>query len=266
MMKEITRRAALIGGIATLAAPACAESRRLDLGAYRETFSDDFRGPLDVSARGPGTRWIAHTPWNGDFGDAKFSDPVAGFPFTTGSEGLRIEARKGEDGKWRAGLLSGRDFSGGGFSQTFGYFEARMKLPPGPGVWPAFWLITEATDPVKGELDIMEYYGRRPDRYESTLHSWPRDKAVKPSHDGRYVSVPSGLLSEGFHIFGASIDPDEIVIFFDRIEVVRFVTSAPFLGPVYMLLNLTLGPGWPIDQTPNPSYLHVDYVKAYARK
>ena len=101
----------------------------LDLSGYRMTFNEDFHN-LDVSAWGPGTRWIAHTPWNGDFGDARFADPVPGFPFTVNDGRLRIEARRGEDGKWSAGLLASTDPSGAGFSQQYGYFEMRAKFPP----------------------------------------------------------------------------------------------------------------------------------------
>jgi len=53
----------------------------LDLTPYHVTFADEF-DQLDVSAWGPHTRWIAHTPWNGDFGDAAFSNPAPEFPFT----------------------------------------------------------------------------------------------------------------------------------------------------------------------------------------
>lgn len=52
----------------------------LNLSDLIQTFSEDFDA-LDVSAWGPGTRWIAHTPWNGDFGSAAFADPKPGFPF-----------------------------------------------------------------------------------------------------------------------------------------------------------------------------------------
>ena len=65
----------------------------LDLSDYRPTFEENF-DRLDVSAWGPGTRWIAHTPWRGDFGDAAFADPTNDFPFTISSGILRIEARK----------------------------------------------------------------------------------------------------------------------------------------------------------------------------
>jgi hypothetical protein len=94
------------------------------------TFSEDFDDVLSVSPWGPNTRWIAHTPWAGDFGDARFADPQLGvFPFTIENGILRIEARKDADGKWASGLLASTDPNGRGFSQQYGCFEIRAKLP-----------------------------------------------------------------------------------------------------------------------------------------
>ena len=94
----------------------------LNLDDFRLTFDEDFREPLSVSAWGPGTRWIAHTPYAGDFGDAGSADPEPGFPFTVKDGVLQIEAKK-VDGKWRSGLICSVDPKGEGFSQKFGYFE-----------------------------------------------------------------------------------------------------------------------------------------------
>lgn len=137
----------------------------LDLTPYHVTFADEF-DQLDVSPWGPHTRWTAHTPWNGDFGDAAFSNPAPEFPFTIQNGVLRIEARKMPDGKWRSGLLSSTDPKGNGFTQQFGYFEMRAKLPPGPGLWPAFWLIANRDPDTSAEIDIMEHYGVAPDKYK----------------------------------------------------------------------------------------------------
>ncbi|KAJ8622560.1 hypothetical protein MRB53_031089 [Persea americana] len=115
------RKRLCLAAAACLALAACDESPaadggtpgRLDLSRYRATFTESF-DRLDVSAWGPNTRWIAHTPWHGDFGDAVFADPEPGFPFQTASGILRIEARKDFDGKWRSGLLASRDSQGCG--------------------------------------------------------------------------------------------------------------------------------------------------------
>ena len=108
-----------LGSTATTSQPA----PPLDLTKYVLTFSEEFDS-LSVSAAGPNTRWTAHTPYGGDFGDARFADPTPEFPFTIENGILRIEARKEANGKRRSGLLSSRDPKGQGFAQQFGYFVA----------------------------------------------------------------------------------------------------------------------------------------------
>src|SRR5262247_1147514 len=88
----------------SFAAAAADDPATIDLSSYELSFNEEF-DHLDVSAWGPGTRWIAHTPWNGDFGSAKFSNPTADFPFTVEGGVLRIEARKDGE-RWRSGLLA----------------------------------------------------------------------------------------------------------------------------------------------------------------
>ncbi|WP_233206637.1 glycoside hydrolase family 16 protein [Caulobacter sp. FWC2] len=225
-------------------------------------FEDQF-SLLDVSARGPDTRWTAHTPWNGDFGSAAFSDPVAGFPFTTSDDCLSITARKGEDGHWRSGLLSSVDAKGRGFSQRFGYFEARMKVPAGPGVWPAFWLATVVGNTTGVEIDIMEYYGHEPAKFSSALHLWPVKKSSASKHKLLWTATPEKL-ADDFHLFGVNVTPNTIDFYFDRRKTHSLPTPMELNRPLGLLVNLALGSGWPIDNTPNPSVLLVDYVKVFA--
>jgi len=244
-------------------APA-AEDHVLNITHYHETFSETFRGPLDVTPWGP-SKWIAHTPWRGDFGDARFSDPGAGFPFTTGPHGLKIIARKNADNKWESGLLCSLDPDGHGFAQAGGYFEARMKLPPGPGVWPAYWLVTHTGPDYNAEIDVVEYYGKFPDGYHVTSHLWPKAKGVKPQSQEKVISVPEGSLTEAFHTYGVEILDDDLVFYLDRHEVARMPASPATKLPLSVLLDLALGAGWPVKQTPDPSILQVDYVKAFLR-
>ena len=240
----------------------------LKIDDYVRTFSEDF-DDLSVSAWGPilpgKSRWIAHTPKAEDFGDAAFTDPEPGFPFTVDKGILRIEARKDAGGKWRSGLLSSADGKNNGFHQQFGYFEMRAKLPPGPGLWPAFWLINNQHPDGSVEIDVIEHYGVAPDTYEAVTHIWSKDPA-KSSGELMKVKVPSGSLYSAFHTYGVSIDSEWIVFFHDRVEVARTKSLPQFHRPMFILLNLAMGSGWPIDKTPNPSYMYVDYVRAYAKK
>jgi hypothetical protein len=156
------------------------EGPALDLCAFRPIFLEDFNS-LSVSGHPEDRqRWFAHTPWGGDFGDAAFADPEPAFPFTLRDGILRIEARKGADDKWRSGLLASAHPDGTGFAQRYGYFEARAKLPEGPGVWPGFWLNANQprTDKDPGvEIDVLEYYGQFPEGFHSSVHIWDNSGA-----------------------------------------------------------------------------------------
>ncbi|SFA78788.1 Glycosyl hydrolases family 16 [Rhizobium sp. NFR07] len=239
-----------------------AHSADIEPDKWQRTFSEEFDA-LDVSARGPGTRWTAHTPWNGDFGDARFMDPAKDFPFTIKDGVLSIEARKSAGGAWQSGLLSSSDPTGSGFKQKFGYFEVRARLPRGEGVWPAFWLSSRG-EAGGVEVDILEHYGHAPQRYTAAFHIWNRKDPSKSTHSHQWVDVPPGSLSTDFHTFGASVDPEFIRYFFDRREVWSVPTPTEFQLPFTILVNLALGAGWPIVNTPNPSIMEVDYIRAWA--
>jgi beta-glucanase (GH16 family) len=238
--------------------------RTLDLARYKLTFEDKFEH-LDVSAWGPGTRWIAHTPWNGDFGDAAFANPTKDFPFSRVDGALKIEASKGADGKWRSGLLSSTDGAGAGFSQQYGYFEIKAKLPPGPGLWPGFWLIGNKAPGGSAEVDVLEYLGHDPAKYEATVHVWPRNGKGRNYEAKFAIPVAPDSLVDDFHTYGVSVDPAEIVFYLDRREVARTPTPPEHRQKLFMLVSLAMGSGYPIDKTPNPSAMLVDYVRAYAK-
>ncbi|OHV24510.1 MULTISPECIES: glycoside hydrolase family 16 protein [Rhizobium] len=238
----------------------------LNIDAYQLTFEESFDN-LDVSAWGEkSSRWIAHTPWNGDFGDARFTDPAPGFPFTTDQGILKIEARKEADGTWRSGLLSSVNPKGEGFSQQFGYFEARMKLPPGKGVWPAFWLIGLDRSKYTAEIDVLEYYGRAPYEFSMGFHVWRQSQGGQNSTGGYWKTVENGILNSEYHTYGVDIQADKTTFYLDRQYLWSFDTPKEFHMPFYPLVNLALGSGWPIDETPNPSILLVDYIHVYKRK
>ncbi len=237
----------------------------LSLDNFELTFEENF-DVLDVSAWGPNTKWISHTPWSGDFGDAAFVDPRPAFPFVVKDGVLRIEARKGSDGYWRSGLLSSADSSGHGFMQQFGYFEMRAKLPKGPGLWPAFWLIANKDPDTSSEIDVIEHYGAAPAMYESVVHIWPKNKAARKYEHILQHQVPEGALYEDFHTYGMKMDEDWIIFYFDRKEVGRSPTQPENKRPMFILLNLAMGSGWPIENTPNPSFMYVDYVRAWKEK
>lgn len=239
-----------------------AESEEIDPTSFVLSFNEDFDW-LDVSARGPGTRWIAHTPWNGDFGDARFVDPGPDFPFTARNGMLRIEARKSTNGEWQSGLLASTDSAGNGFQQRYGYFEMRARFPAGEGVWPAFWLTSRGAEKAI-EVDVTEHYGHFPNRYTASLHIWDRKAPALSKSYHQRVPVEEGSLSAAFHTYGVAVEAARIRYFFDRREVWSIATPRELEHPFTILIDLGLGAGWPIVNTPNPSVMEVDYVRVWS--
>lgn len=146
-----------------------------------------------------------------------------------------------------------------GAARTFGYFEARMKIPAGRGLWPAFWLLP-TTYQTRPEVDIMEMLGHRPDVAHFNVHSGPFNVGT---------SWASGQdLSAGFHTFALDWQPTQLTWLVDG--VIRFQTTDPALipqQPEYMLLNLAVGGNWPgaPDATTRfPAKLLVDWVRVWA--
>ena len=231
---------------------------------YDLVFDENF-DTLSVSASGPNTTWTAHTPWNGDFGDAAFANPTSDFPFTVQNGILRIEARQDANGNWQSGLLSSVDPSGNGFAQQYGYWEMRAKLPPGAGVWPAFWLnsvMPAGTTDFGLEVDALEYYGQFNNAYRSSYHIYPVDGSTGTGASVP-ISVPADSLTSDFHVYGVSIEPDWIIYYLDGVETYKVATPVGYNHKEMILIDLALGGGWPITTTPNPSYMYVDYVRAY---
>ncbi|MCJ8145219.1 glycoside hydrolase family 16 protein [Ancylobacter sp. A5.8] len=229
-------------------------------------FADEF-DDLSIAPRELGSaRWIAHTPWGGDFGDAVFSDPGPGSPFTVRDGILAITASKDADGTWRSGLLASADSTGRGFGLRYGYFEARSKLPTGPGTWPAFWLNAIPDDTAADatmEVDILEYYGHARASYQAAYHLWSAD----PSREGGGLTtfaVPNGSLEADFHTYGAKVTPDHITFYLDRQPMWQVPTPASHRNRLMLLVNLALGSGFSISDTPNPTTMLVDYIRAYS--
>jgi hypothetical protein len=148
-----------------------------------------------------------------------------------------------------AQALEGHGFTSGlittqpSFSQTYGYFEMRAKLPAGKGLWPAFWLLP-ADLGWPPEIDVMESIGD-PTRIYATLHS-----KLDPA-PGVEIAVPAS--PDGFHDF-------------DGRQVARHPTPADLNKPMFMLVNLAVGghwPGLPDAKTAFPARLSVRWVRAY---
>lgn len=156
-------------------------------------------------------------------------------------------------------------------SWTYGRIEARMKLPTGQGIWPAFWMLGEnfptAGWPECGEIDIMENIGD-PRTVYGTVHG--------PGYSGgdgvgSSVTTSGDPLDESFHNYYVEWKPDEIRWYLDGVEY-HSITNADVPGewvydhPFFIILNLAVGgqwPGYPDQTTQFPQQLMVDYVRVY---
>ncbi len=263
------RSARLAIGLACAAGflAACQDVRKDHTCTLTPVLIDDFDKLSIESTKLGKAGWIAHTPWNGDFGDALFTDHGPDGPFSTHDGILHITAKKDPTGRWRSGLLAAADSTGTGRGALYGYFETRMKMPTGPGTWPAFWLgeitpITERDGFV--EIDVIEYYGHDPSTFQSVVHVWFDDPAKK-FDEATFIDVPNGSLEADFHTYGVDVSPTQVTYFLDGKEFWQHPTPRELDKPLFPLVNLALGSGWPIDKTPDPSVLMVDYVHVWER-
>jgi beta-glucanase (GH16 family) len=162
------------------------------------------------------------------------------------------------------------------FTHTYGRFEARIKLPKGQGLWPAFWLLGADIDasgwPQCGEIDIMEYRGQEPQRVTGSLHGpgYSGGGAVTGSHD-----LPAGtFFDDDFHVFALEWTPDWIAWELDgAVWQVVVPNGIPATGtwvfdhPFYILLNVAVGGNYVGNPDPAafPAVTKVDYVRVYER-
>ena len=258
----------MVGVLLVAAMPLAAVRQAAASCEFHPVLIEDFNDLSIASNRIGPARWTAHTPWSGDFGDARFADPGPKSPFKVNDGVLSITASKDASGRWTSGLIAAADASGAGSGTRYGYFEARMKLPPGPGTWPAFWLAALKPATVtdrKVEIDAIEYYGQFTAVYQTAVHVWYKDPG-KTRGTAEKVSIPDGILVQDFHTFGIDVSPQAIVFYLDGKPVWKQPTPEELDGPLFPLVNLALGSGWPIDHTPNPSTLLVDYVHVYGRE
>jgi beta-glucanase (GH16 family) len=188
----------------------------------------------------------------------------------------RKESYKGADGIARQ-YTSARLKTLGLFEQKYGRFEARIKIPRGQGIWPAFWMLGNNMGTVDwpgcGEIDIMENIGKEPDKLHGTIHG--------PGYSGANglggtYTLPSGKFADNFHIFAVEWEPSAIRFYVDSNQYeTRTPADLPtgktwvYDHPFYILLNVAVGGDWPGNPdrtTVFPQRMLVDYVRVYVKK
>jgi beta-glucanase (GH16 family) len=191
--------------------------------------------------------------------------------------GYLIITAKKEDFRG-SGYTSARLLTKNRLEQTYGRFEARIKLPTGQGLWPAFWLlgancgdgIEEGTEvwPNCGEIDIMEYRGQEPTLIHGSVHGpgYSAGDAITKSYE-----LQNDRFDNGFHVFGIEWTPEYINYYVDDV-LYNQITPADVTGewvfdrPFYIIINLAVGGsyvGAPNEETLFPQRMLVDYVRVY---
>jgi beta-glucanase (GH16 family) len=183
---------------------------------------------------------------------------------------LKITARREQ--YMGEAFTSARILSKGKFETKYGRLEARIKLPRGKGLWPAFWMLGSNSDtaiwPQCGEIDIMEYLGNSPTKVFGTVHGpgYSAGNAITKT-----FTLPNSRFDTDFHVFGIEWGENYINYYVDDAlynQITPFDVTGDwvFNQPFYIILNMAVGgnyPGAPNSETPFPQEMLVDYIRVY---
>ena len=238
-------------------------------------FSDEFNadGALD------GSKWVFDIGTGAEVGLPGWGNNELQY-YTDRTENIRVrdgmlEITARQENFEGSNYTSAKILTKGIFETTFGRFEARIQLPFGQGIWPAFWLLGDDSDgtviwPQIGEIDIMEYRGQQPTIIHGTIHG-PGYSAGQGITDS--YTIAGGRFDTEFHTFAVEWGPDFITFFVDDLAYNTITPSD--VGDnewvfndntFYIILNVAVGGtfvGNPNASTPFPQTMYVDYVRVY---
>ena len=161
---------------------------------------------------------------------------------------------------------------------TYGYFEARLKLPKGKGTWPAFWMMPSVWSgwPDGGEIDIMEHVGCVPTEVSSSIHCKAYYHAIGTQKTA--ARKVAGVMDE-FHTYALEWTPEYIKTYVDGKQLFyynpddysggRNANTWPFNKPFELKLNLAWGGDWGgmmgVDESCLPATYEIDYVRVFQK-
>jgi beta-glucanase (GH16 family) len=245
---------------------------------WKLVWSDEFDGangsPIDPS------KWVAESGGNG-WGNQELEYYTGRAENVIQQSGNLVikaleEKYSGADGVTR-NYTSGRLKTQSKFSQKYGRFEARIKIPYGQGIWPAFWMLGDDIGkkgwPKCGEIDIMENIGKEPAMVHGTIHG-PGYSGAKGI--GAAFELPAGQrFADDFHVFAVEWEPKAIRFYVDdHLYQTRTPADLPkgakwaYKHPFFVLLNVAVGGEWPGNPDASstfPQTMLVDYVRVFQR-
>ena len=254
--------------IVVFSIPACEESTEPEIPNYQLVWQDEFDGPQ--GQKPDSTKWAYDI--GTDWGNAQleYDTDRSKNASLDGKGNLMITTyRESYSGQ---PFTSARIITQGIFEQAYGRFEARIKMPWGPGIWPAFWLLGSTVEtvgwPECGEIDIMEYRGQQPNLIYGTVHG--------PGYSaGNSISKSYGFENDrfdvDFHLFAVEWGENYLRFYVDKVmyqELKPGDLSGPwvFNKPFFIILNVAVGGnyvGFPTSETPFPQSMIIDYVRVY---
>ncbi|WP_309608901.1 glycoside hydrolase family 16 protein [Flavobacterium sp.] len=249
------------------------DKQKVDQQNWQLSWSDEFNGAAGASP--DATKWAYDIgTGNSGWGNQELeyytnrTENVA----MDGAGNLVITAKKENFGG--SAYTSARIKTQALFEQTYGRFEARLKTPYGPGIWPAFWMlgsnITTTAWPQCGEIDIMELRGQLPNINNGTIHG--------PGYSGGNAITGTYALKNSrydvdYHVFAVEWNADKMDFYVDdylyqRIEKSDVAKKGEWVydNPFFLILNIAVGGnfvGFPTEQTPLPQTMTIDYVRVY---
>jgi beta-glucanase (GH16 family) len=242
----------------------------LDLSGYTLTYDDEFNAfqwSADGSVGYKTTFYFGGRELysNGDL--QYYSDASVGVdPFSLSDGALHITASPGanpDNQPYNSGMIT----TEGSFSQTYGYFEARIQVAEGPGMWSAFWMLpTDKSWPP--EIDPLEAFGApNPGGDGGQGKAYHGMISADRSESGGGWAPVDGDIYASYHTYGVDWQPDHLTYYIDGqqvFEVGQLPTPVTMNKPMYMILDLAVG-GWPGNPAGETSVMSIDYLRAYSK-
>ncbi len=265
------RRALALCAVALVAASAACAKHPTAPTSWTLVWQDEFDGP---AGRSPdSTRWghDVGTDWGN--GQLEYDTARPQNAYLDGAGHLAITAL--QESYQGQSYTSARINTLGRFAQATGRFEARMRMPTGRGLWPAFWLLGTNFGsvgwPACGAIDIMEYRGQEPSIVHGSLHG--------PGYSGGSAVTRSATFSTpldgDFHVYAIEWTTDQVTW---SVDGTVFFVAGPrnlpagaswvFNHPFFVILDLAVGGGFvgpPDSSTVFPQQLLIDYVRVYKK-
>jgi len=193
---------------------------------------------------------------------------------------LVIEAIHNSHVHGKGQYSSARMHTANNFSFKYGKIAARIKLPQGQGIWPAFWLLGDNIDenggdtpwPLCGEIDILELYGSKDDAViEANLH-YADSLGSHNMMGATTYKLKEGIFADAFHIFELEWDSNQVKWSVNGKEYAAISISldefSEFHKEFFILLNVAVGgtyAGRPDASSTFPQQMYVDWVRIYKK-